>query len=351
MVITARHLLCTAALLISVMVVYQGWGREAIVHAPGVLVPEPPQQKNLAPGKLWQQGDFFFTALAVYRIRARVLGVEPYWFGRESEVSPLDFALGWGPMSDQNILDRIKISQHRRWYYWKAETLPLPAAIIPISNSRLILAADRSGFLVDCGGTDIIDELRKLRAAGKLTSVEHVYVTHYHDDHTDALPKLVAEFGAKVHDCGSLIDLIERPGDYRLPCLTKNPTPVTATHRHGETWSWKEYQLTIFDFPGQTLHHNALLVEREGGWVYRFDPRANAARKPVDAWTLLDRIKTPTLIARAELSPVLPRDQASQLAASIAGSTLVEIPGAYHHLTLDRPQAFTKALGEVLGKL
>lgn len=147
-----------------------------------------------------------------------------------------------------------------------AETLPLPEAIIPISNSRLILAADRSGFLVDCGGTDIIDELRKLRAAGKLTSIEHVFVTHYHDDHTDALPKLVAEFGAKVHACGSLVDLIERPGDYRLPCLTKNPTPVTATHRHGETWSWKEYQLTIFDFPGQTLHHNALLVEREAGW-------------------------------------------------------------------------------------
>jgi glyoxylase-like metal-dependent hydrolase (beta-lactamase superfamily II) len=75
--------------------------------------------------------------------------------------------------------------------------LPLPEAIIPISNSRLILAADRSGFLVDCGGTDIIDELRKLRACRKLTSVEHVFVTHYHDDHTDALPKLVAEFGRR----------------------------------------------------------------------------------------------------------------------------------------------------------
>jgi len=147
-----------------------------------------------------------------------------------------------------------------------AETLPLPEAIIPISNSRLILAADQSGFLVDCGGTGIIDELRRLRAAGKLTSVEHVFVTHYHDDHTDALPALVAEFGTKVHACGSLVDLLERPGNYRLPCLTKNPTKVTAKHRDRDTWQWKEYQLTIFDHPGQTLHHNALLVERKGGW-------------------------------------------------------------------------------------
>jgi glyoxylase-like metal-dependent hydrolase (beta-lactamase superfamily II) len=147
-----------------------------------------------------------------------------------------------------------------------AETLPLPDAIIAISNSRLILANDRSGFLVDCGGTNIIDQLRKLRATGKLTSIDHVFVTHYHDDHTDALPALVTEFGAKVHACGSLVDVIERPGDYRLPCLTRNPTPVTARHRDSDTWKWKDYQLTILDHPGQTLHHNALLVEQKGGW-------------------------------------------------------------------------------------
>lgn len=147
-----------------------------------------------------------------------------------------------------------------------AETLPLPAQIVPISNSRLILAADGSGFLVDCGGSDIIEKLRKLREQGKLTSLEHVFVTHYHDDHTDALPKLVTEFGAKVHACGGLVNVLEHPGEYRLPCLTKNPIQVTASHRDGEKWKWKEYQLTIFNFPGQTLYHNALLVQQGAGW-------------------------------------------------------------------------------------
>lgn len=147
-----------------------------------------------------------------------------------------------------------------------AETVPLPATIIPIANARLILSADRSGFLIDCGSMGIIEQLRKMRAAGTLGSIEHVFVTHYHDDHTDALPALVAEFGARVHACGSLIDLIEHPGDYRLPCLTRNPTLVTEKHREGDTWRWKEYELTILDHPGQTLHHNALLVRRDGDW-------------------------------------------------------------------------------------
>jgi len=177
-------------------------------------------------------------------------------------------ALRWY-FKDEHILakaHRVLGPDARVNWMQMAETLPLPATIIPISNSRLILSSDHSGFLVDCGSTGIIEELRKLRAAGKLTSVTDVFVTHYHDDHTDALPALVKEFGAKVHACGSLIDLIEHPGDYRLPCLTKNPTPVTALHRPGDTWRWKEYQLAIFEFPGQTLYHNALLVQRDGGW-------------------------------------------------------------------------------------
>jgi pimeloyl-ACP methyl ester carboxylesterase len=93
------------------------------------------------------------------------------------------------------------------------------------------------------------------------------------------------------------------------------------------------------------------LAEREGGWVFRFDPQCNGARRPVDAWTLLARIESPTLIVRAELSPVLPRDMAERLRAAVHRSTLVEIPGAYHHLTLDRPELFTAALDAFLRDL
>lgn len=111
--------------------------------------------------------------------------------------------------------------------------------------------------------------------------------------------------------------------------------------------------------PRETVADPALLdhlaregvEEREGGWVYRFDPTANARRRPVDAWTLLDRIKAPTLIVRASLSPILPPDQAARLRDGIRGAELVEIAGAYHHLTLDRPEAFAAELGRFLARL
>ena len=90
------------------------------------------------------------------------------------------------------------------------------------------------------------------------------------------------------------------------------------------------------------------VVQRDGAWFYRFDPASNSGRRPVDAWTLLDRITAPTLIARGELSPVLPRDMADKLLASIRGATLVEIPASYHHLVLDNPTAFVRELDRFL---
>jgi pimeloyl-ACP methyl ester carboxylesterase len=108
--------------------------------------------------------------------------------------------------------------------------------------------------------------------------------------------------------------------------------------------------------PRETVADPALLahlgrsgvVERDGHWVYRFDPASNGQRQPVDAWTLVDRITAPTLVVRGELSPNFTREMADQLRAAIPGAKYVEIPGAYHHLVLDNPQAFVQAVDPFL---
>jgi pimeloyl-ACP methyl ester carboxylesterase len=108
--------------------------------------------------------------------------------------------------------------------------------------------------------------------------------------------------------------------------------------------------------PRETMAEPALLahlgrsgvVERDGHWVYRFDPASNGQRQPVDAWTLVDRITAPTLVVRGELSPNFTREMADKLRAAIPGAKYVEIPGAYHHLVLDNPQAFVQAVDPFL---
>ena len=90
------------------------------------------------------------------------------------------------------------------------------------------------------------------------------------------------------------------------------------------------------------------LIHTDGGYRYRFDPACYANRQPVDCWPLLPRITAPALVVRGELSPILPADMAARLGASIPRAEVVEIKGAYHHLTLDAPDAFADVLKRFL---
>jgi len=92
------------------------------------------------------------------------------------------------------------------------------------------------------------------------------------------------------------------------------------------------------------------IVERGGRFLYRFDPACNGARRPTDAWPLLERISAPTLIVRGEHSPVLPREMLQEMVKRIPSVRVEEIPGAYHHLVLDAPGAFTTVLDEFLDR-
>jgi pimeloyl-ACP methyl ester carboxylesterase len=83
---------------------------------------------------------------------------------------------------------------------------------------------------------------------------------------------------------------------------------------------------------------------RDGAVSLRFDPACYAARVPVDGWPLLPRITAPALVFRGERSPILPRPMAERLRAELPAARLVEIPGAFHHLVLDRPDVFTREL-------
>lgn len=131
---------------LAALVGYGLFGRGEIRHAPGVLVREDPEQvildvKDRAP---WELNGYQITPLAEFRIKARVLSVAGYSSGRESEISPLDLALGWGPMSDQRILDQMIITQSGRWYHWRASRMPTEAGVINSHSANMhMIPADQ----------------------------------------------------------------------------------------------------------------------------------------------------------------------------------------------------------------
>jgi glyoxylase-like metal-dependent hydrolase (beta-lactamase superfamily II) len=172
----------------------------------------------------------------------------------------------WYFKDNYDILARRVLGQNPKvnWMPW-AEVIKdkPPDWIIPISNSRLIISKDRRGFLVDCGSRGIVEQVIKLKEAGRLTGLDGLFITHYHDDHTDSTAAGLAEFDCPVYATGPVIDILEHPGRYRLPCLTPNPITDIRVMPEASKMRWKEFTFTFYDFPGQTIYHDSLLVEKD----------------------------------------------------------------------------------------
>lgn len=132
-----RHLVLFILLWAGGVLAYKFWPEDEIIHAAGVLVPEEPQQRTLDHPKGWIQDEYTITPLAAFNLRARVLHKKTYSRGREADLSPVDLALGWGKMSDQNVLDQITITQHSRWYYWRSDKFPIPRDVVISSSANM----------------------------------------------------------------------------------------------------------------------------------------------------------------------------------------------------------------------
>lgn len=83
--------------------------------------------------------DYRVTPLARFQVAGRVLGAKRYRSGREAELSPIDLALGWGPMADPGILRAIDVTQGSRFYHWHVDTFPIPRRDIEQHSANMHL--------------------------------------------------------------------------------------------------------------------------------------------------------------------------------------------------------------------
>ncbi len=149
---------------------YRDWDSGAIEHPPGVLVREAPVQVDVQ-ASTFMLDDYQVTRKASFEVRARVLSKEPYYLGRTADLSPIDLALGWGPMSDSAVLDQIGISQSGRWYRTRYELPP------PLPEQQII--ANSSNMHMIPARKDIERALKKVRVgdivliSGYLVDVDH----------------------------------------------------------------------------------------------------------------------------------------------------------------------------------
>lgn len=130
-----------AALLIAIgSVVYLV--REQRTHQPvfgNSVYSEPMQDESAVLAPFTHRG-YRIAPVARFEIKARLLSRETYRVGREADLSPVDYALGWNRMSEDAVLEKLSISQGGRFYAYRwSDEPPIPAREIARSSANMHL--------------------------------------------------------------------------------------------------------------------------------------------------------------------------------------------------------------------
>jgi len=138
---------------------------------------------------------------------------------------------------------------------------PVPACLRHFGTTWVLVSKDKAAFVMDCGSPQVVKRLKQLRDQGEIGGVEGLWVTHYHDDHVDAIPEFQKIFDCPCTTDRFVADVIADPLAWRLPCISPSKARVDRPTKDGDSWQWHEFRLTAYHLPGQTLYHSGLFVE------------------------------------------------------------------------------------------
>ena len=136
----------------------------------------------------------------------------------------------------------------------------VPSCLKHVGTSWVIISENQEAFVMDCGNVSVIEELDRWRERGEISSVTGLWITHYHDDHVDAVSEFLEKYPCSVYACDEVAQIIENPLAYRLPCISPVQIHVDNRVDANQPWQWNEFQLQGFHFPGQTFYHGGLFV-------------------------------------------------------------------------------------------
>jgi hypothetical protein len=157
-------------------------GRD-IDHPPGILAAAEPVQREIEAAPLIERGVFKLRPRAEFSATVRVLHREDYSLGGLARLVPTDFAVGWGPLSDSQVLEDVEISQSNRFYYWHTSHWPVDRATIESHSAnwhvipdnaavRSVLGKLRRGSIVELEGELVDVEGPEGRMATSLTRLD-----------------------------------------------------------------------------------------------------------------------------------------------------------------------------------
>lgn len=157
---------------------------------------------------------------------------------------------------------RISLSEADTSFFAEKVMDDPPSWVVNLPVSRLITSDDGSGFLIDCGNDEVIKKIEEMIRQEKLNDLEGVFITHYHGDHINRMNELVNQFECEVYANEILKEILEHPEAFNMPYPGIKPIQGINYISDRENLEWHEYNMKFYNFPGQTLYHGAMRVNK-----------------------------------------------------------------------------------------
>jgi pimeloyl-ACP methyl ester carboxylesterase len=134
----------------------------------------------------------------------------------------------------------------------------------------------------------------------------------------------------------------------RMQLLSRAPTPIFADEEDllrrfrllpEKTWAAANLLRHIARHSARVLHDGRLTLKVD---------RATFARQPHDVSAEFSHISCPTLLLHGGESRTVPLEIIQEMQTQLPGLRTVKIPGAGHHVFLDKPAAFLEAVRKFL---
>jgi glyoxylase-like metal-dependent hydrolase (beta-lactamase superfamily II) len=127
----------------------------------------------------------------------------------------------------------------------------------------LIVADSGHAFLWDVNAKEV-DFLKDMEKIAGFKSIDFIVPSHYHDDHVGGINAAQKAYGAKLWAMDHLVDVLQRPMAYNLPCLWPEAMKVDRVLHDGEKVMWEGIPLQFFYLPGQTEYTEGMLIQDDG---------------------------------------------------------------------------------------
>jgi glyoxylase-like metal-dependent hydrolase (beta-lactamase superfamily II) len=130
-------------------------------------------------------------------------------------------------------------------------------------TAYVVVADSGRAFIWDSHVNDVpyIEEIQKKTG---FRQVDFVTVSHYHDDHVGGVNEIKRRYGAKFWVMRHMVEILENPIAFNMPCLWHEPIKVDRILSDGESFDWEGMKLRFYYLPGQTEFAQGLLLEVDG---------------------------------------------------------------------------------------